>query len=114
MFVAAEILHGKQGHPGISARWPWIVAFTFGLLHGLGFAGALSEVGLPQQAIPLALLFFNIGVEVGQLLFIAAVAVLLRAASRVSIRVPRSLELIPPYAIGGVAMFWVIERVASF
>jgi hydrogenase/urease accessory protein HupE len=114
VFVAAEILHGRQGHPGLSARWPWVVAFTFGLLHGLGFAGALSEVGLPQQAIPLALLFFNVGVEVGQLLFIAAVAVLFRAASRIPMRLPRSLELIPPYAIGCVAMFWVIERVAGF
>jgi hydrogenase/urease accessory protein HupE len=114
VFVAAEILHARQGRPGISARWPWIVAFTFGLLHGLGFASALSEVGLPQQAIPLALLFFNVGVEVGQLLFIAAVALLLRAAARIPMRLPRWLELIPPYAIGCVAMFWVIERVAGF
>lgn len=114
VFVAAEIVHGRQGRLGVSARWPWIVAFTFGLLHGLGFAGALSEVGLPQQAIPLALLFFNVGVEVGQLLFIAAVAIIFRAASRIQIRFPRSFEVIPPYAIGCVAMFWVIQRVAGF
>ena len=114
VFVAAEIVHGRQGRPGISARRPWIVAFTFGLLHGLGFAGALSAVGLPQQAIPLALLFFNVGVEVGQLLFIAAVAISFRAASRIRIRLPRSFEVVPPYAIGCVAMFWVIQRVAGF
>ena len=114
VFVAAEILHGEQARPGMTARWPWIVAFTFGLLHGLGFAGALSEVGLPQQAIPLALLFFNVGVEVGQLLFIIAVAVLFYTASRIPMRLPRSFKLIPPYAIGCVAMFWVIERVARF
>ena len=63
VFVAAEIVHGRQGRPGLTARWPWVIAFTFGLLHGFGFAGALSEVGLPQNAIPVALLFFNIGVE---------------------------------------------------
>lgn len=114
VFVATEIVHAGRGQPGISARWPWIVAFTFGLLHGLGFAGALSEVGLPQQAIPLALLFFNVGVEIGQLLFIAAVAVVIRVASRIKLPLPRSIELVPTYAIGGVAMFWVIERVAGF
>ena len=73
MFVATEILHARDGREGVTARQPWIVAFTFGLLHGFGFAGALSEVGLPQGHIPVALLFFNLGVELGQLLFIAAV-----------------------------------------
>ena len=72
-FVAAEILHSRQGKPELTERYPWIVAFTFGLLHGFGFAGALKQVGLPQTKIPIALLFFNVGVEVGQLLFIAAV-----------------------------------------
>jgi hydrogenase/urease accessory protein HupE len=114
VFVAAEVIHGRQGRPGLSAKWPWIVAFTFGLLHGLGFAGALNEIGLPQQAIPLALLFFNIGVELGQLLFIAAIAVVAIAASWIRLRVPRGAEFIPPYAIGCLAMFWVIERVAAF
>ena len=60
------------GAEGLTARAPWVVAFAFGLLHGLGFAGALSEVGFPEGSIPLALLFFNVGVEIGQLLFIAA------------------------------------------
>jgi len=67
VFVATEIIHVSQGRPGLTQRRPWIVAFTFGLLHGFGFAGALTEVGLPEQAIPLALLFFNVGVELGQL-----------------------------------------------
>ena len=71
MFVAAEILHQASGRPGLTARAPWVVAFIFGLLHGFGFAGALREVGLPQSDIPVALLFFNVGVEVGQLMFIA-------------------------------------------
>jgi hydrogenase/urease accessory protein HupE len=70
VFVAAEILRRRQGHEGLAVRKPWIIAFSFGLLHGLGFAGALAEVGLPQNAIPLALLCFNVGVEIGQLLFI--------------------------------------------
>ena len=72
-FVATEIVRDRDGRAGLAARAPWIVAFAFGLLHGFGFAGALSEVGLPQGHIPLALLFFNLGVEVGQLVFIAAV-----------------------------------------
>ena len=71
VFVAAEIVHGLRGRPGLTARAPWIVAFSFGLLHGFGFAGALAQVGLPQKAVPLALLMFNVGVEVGKLMFVA-------------------------------------------
>lgn len=114
VFVAAEIVHGHRGKPGITARSPWIVAFVFGLVHGFGFAGALSEIGLPQGQIPLALLFFNVGVEIGQLLFIAAVMSAMHAVRRARITVPRAAELLPAYAIGSVAMFWVIQRVASF
>jgi hydrogenase/urease accessory protein HupE len=123
VFVAAEILHGQQGQPGLTARWPWVVAFTFGLLHGFGFASALHEVGLPQNAIPIALLFFNVGVEVGQLLFIAAVlaVVALGRAALQMFQLPSPdsgafafWRRLPPYAIGSVAMFWVIERIAAF
>ena len=73
MLVAVEILNARRGKPSLTARLPWLVAFSFGLLHGFGFAGALAEVGLPQHAIPVALLFFNVGVEIGQLIFVAAV-----------------------------------------
>ena len=73
VFVASEIVQQQRGREGLASKQPWLVAFAFGLLHGLGFAGALAEIGLPANAIPLALLFFNIGVEIGQLLFIAAV-----------------------------------------
>src|ERR1700733_433615 len=73
MLVSVEILNARNGRPSLTARLPWLVAFSFGLLHGFGFAGALAEVGLPQHAIPVALLFFNVGVEVGQLIFVAAV-----------------------------------------
>ena len=97
----------------MTTRFPWVVAFTFGLLHGFGFAGALSEVGLPAHAIPLALLFFNVGVELGQLAFIAVVLtgawMLRRMALELSAWVPR----LAAYVIGSVAAFWVFERTAT-
>ena len=114
VFVAAEIVHGVQGRPGLTARWPWVVAFTFGLLHGFGFAGALSEIGLPQNAIPLALFLFNVGVELGQLLFVGAFVIAALLVARVHILWPRWMELAPAYAIGSIAMFWVIQRVTVF
>jgi hydrogenase/urease accessory protein HupE len=114
VFVAAEIVRRREGHEGLTARLPWVVAFTFGLLHGLGFAGALSEVGLPEGQVPLALLLFNVGVELGQLLFIGAVLAVAAAISQARIAWPRRAELAVPYALGTVAMFWVIERTAGF
>lgn len=114
VFVAAEIIRSREGRPGMTERAPWMVAFIFGLLHGLGFAGALSEVGLPQQAIPLALLFFNIGVESGQLVFVAAVMLIVGVAGRFRIPLPSWGWRIAPYGIGSVAMFWVIERTSGF
>ena len=114
VFVAAEILRARRGEAGLAARAPWLVAFTFGLLHGFGFAGALAEIGLPHGQIPLALFFFNVGVEAGQLLFVAAVLALTSVVRRARIAIPGWVELVPPYAIGSVAMFWVIERIAGF
>jgi len=118
VFVAMEIIRSRQGQAGLTERFPWVVAFTFGLLHGFGFAGALSEVGLPQSAIPVALLFFNVGVELGQLFFIASVfgalALARRIMRRVTVPQPAWAWRIPPYAIGGMAMFWVLERLAAF
>lgn len=98
------------GEPDLMARFPWLVAFSFGLLHGFGFAGALSEVGLPQRAIPLALLFFNVGVEVGQLLFIAAVLALGACWRRVRLPIPEVWPRFAAYGIGGAAAYWFIER----
>jgi len=118
VFVAAEIVHSRQGRPGLTERAPWVVAFTFGLLHGFGFAGALSQIGLPQHDIPLALLCFNVGVEVGQLLFIASVFAVVAVARHITRRValpqPVWAWRVVPYAIGSVAMFWVIQRIAAF
>ena len=114
VFVAAEIVHGLRGKPGLTARAPWVVAFSFGLLHGFGFAGALAEVGLPQKAIPVALLTFNVGVELGQLMFVAVALLAGAALRRVPLPRPAWMPFAIPYAIGCVAMFWVIERVGSF
>ena len=114
VLVAAEILRQQRGENPTTARWPWVVAFTFGLLHGFGFAGALAEIGLPQKAVPLALLMFNVGVEAGQLLFVAAVLLLVAAVRRLPFRMPEWANAIPPYAIGSLAMFWVIERSWEF
>jgi hydrogenase/urease accessory protein HupE len=114
VFVAVEIVQARRGRAGLAAEMPWIVAFVFGLLHGFGFAGALSEVGLPEGHIPVALLFFNLGVEAGQLLFVAAVLAVVACARRIRVAWPRWAELVPPYAIGSLAMFWVIQRVAVF
>jgi hydrogenase/urease accessory protein HupE len=118
VFVAAEIIRSRQGNTGLTEKFPWVVAFTFGLLHGFGIASALNEVGLPQSAIPVALLFFNVGVEVGQLLFIAAIFTVVAFARRVTrhfgMAHPEWAWRVPPYAIGSVAAFWIIQRVAAF
>jgi hydrogenase/urease accessory protein HupE len=119
-FVAVEIVRRHNGHPSLASEKPWLVAFSFGLLHGLGFAGALAEVGLPQNSIPLALLFFNVGVEIGQLLFVAALLLAAAAFRRVRAHVstnpvdPRFTVVLPAYAIGGLASFWLFERIAAF
>ncbi len=114
MFVAAEILRVRGGQQTVTARMPWLVAFVFGLMHGLGFAGGLSEAGLPGSHIPVALLFFSIGVEVGHFLFIGVVLAAIRLARQAPIQMPDWAALAPPYAIGGIAAFWFIERTLSF
>jgi len=118
VFVAAEIVRARKGCQGLTERWPWIVAFTFGLLHGFGFAGALNAVGLPQTAIPVSLLFFNLGVEIGQLLFIAAILSVMALrrwiSRRATIPQPAWVWRIAPYSIGGIAAFWMVQRIAVF
>jgi hypothetical protein len=114
VFVATEIIHAAQGRPGLTQRKPWLVAFSFGLLHGFGFAGALSEIGLPEQSVPLALLFFNLGVEAGQLAFVAAVMLVAVAGKRLLQTIPQWLPVAVAYAVGIPAAFWTIERVAGF
>ena len=114
IFLASELVKVNRGQFSLTAQYPWIVAFVFGLLHGFGFAGALSEVGLPQNEVPLALLMFNVGVELGQLMFIAAVMLLLMASRKIRIEWPQWSHQIPAYSIGGIAAFWFIERLSGF
>ncbi len=114
LFLATEILHGHQGRDGYTKRWPWLVAFIFGLLHGFGFAGALSEVGLPERAIPLALVFFNVGVEIGQLIFVATVLVAARLLHRIRELPVLAGERLVTYLIGSLAAYWTIDRFVLF
>jgi HupE/UreJ protein len=113
VFLAVEIIHKHQGKLGVTERWPWLIAFIFGLFHGLGFAGALSEIGVPQHEVPLALFMFNVGVETGQLLFIVVILSLMALVKRLSLNMPQGVWRIMPYSIGSVAAFWTIERVAT-
>lgn len=108
VLVAAEALHAR---PTLARRWPALVAFLFGLVHGLGFAGALREVGLPEQHLPVALLCFNVGVEIGQLMTVAAAWALWRLAARWP-RLARVRTALL-YGIGSVAAYWSWLRVAA-
>jgi hydrogenase/urease accessory protein HupE len=123
VLVAAEIVNARRGKPSLTARRPWLVALSFGLLHGLGFAGALAEVGIPHHAIPLALLSFNLGVESGQMVFVAVVltlgwlvrrGALLRFQPALVQRPLERLEVGAAYAIGALAAYWLIERTTAF
>jgi hypothetical protein len=113
VFLAVEILHGRQGRQGLTHRFPWVVALAFGLLHGLGFAGALAEVGLAAAEVPVALLFFNLGVEIGQLMFVAVILSLRFATRTLQLSWPAWAEPLPAYAIGTLASFWFMERLAA-
>ncbi len=114
VFLAGELAQGRMGRPGLTCRHPWIVALIFGLLHGFGFAGALADVGLPQGQIPLALFQFNLGVELGQLIFIAGAVIVMAGLARLPVQQPTWIWRVPAYSIGAVAAFWTVERVASF
>ena len=110
VFLAVELVHAAGGRAGLTSRRPWLAPFGFGLLHGLAFAGTLVEVGLPPGDIILSLLLFNAGVELGQLLFIAAALAAFWALSQHGWRIPVWTRLVPSYAVGAFAMFWFIDR----
>jgi hydrogenase/urease accessory protein HupE len=114
LFLASELAKVNRGQDSLTARYPWIVAFSFGLLHGFGFAGALGDIGLPQNEIPLALLMFNVGVELGQLMFVAVVLAVLGLVRKFKIQWPAWAHQVPTYGIGCVAAFWFIERISRF
>ncbi|MBR0859916.1 HupE/UreJ family protein [Bradyrhizobium liaoningense] len=111
-FVGIEIVKQQRGETGLTARHPWAVAFTFGLVHGIGFAGALAGLGLERRLLPAALLFFNVGVEIGQLAFVLLVLALVWAHRRLDAALPRWGEALPAYVIGSVSMFWFFGRIA--
>lgn len=118
VFLAAELRRAQQaGAAPVPASRPWLLAFSFGLLHGLGFAGALKEIGLPEDGLAAALLQFNLGVEAGQLLFVAAVLALLALARRtlamLALRPAAGLQALPAYGVGALAAFWFFQRLAS-
>lgn len=114
MFLASELARSGHGDESLTASYPWVVAFTFGLLHGLGFAGALAEVGLPQIDIPMALLMFNVGVEAGQLIFVTAALSAMWLFGHLTIPWPAWAQKAPAYGIGILSAFWFVERVAGF
>lgn len=116
LLVAVEIIRQEHGQSGMTARWPWVVAFSFGLLHGFGFAGALTQLGLPQSDIPLALFTFNVGVEIGQLAFIGAVLGVIALAKRIEFTRVLDRYALPAatYTIGALAAFWFLQRLAGF
>jgi hypothetical protein len=114
LFVAYEVLRKHDTPDGLAQRKPWLVAFSFGLLHGLGFAGGLSAAGLPTAHIPLALGFFSAGVEVGHFSFVAVALILIAALRQWTMKLPTWSWRLPPYAIGGVAAYWLILRIAAF
>jgi len=113
VFLAVEIVNNLNGKQTITSKKPWLVAFTFGLLHGFGFAGALANIGLPQQDIPWALAFFNIGVELGQIAFVLVVLIFIRLLALKKKWHPLAKKM-PAYAIGALAGFWLVERVVGF
>jgi hypothetical protein len=113
MLLAVEVIRKTAGQLTLSERYPWLVAFTFGLVHGLGFAGALSEIGVPQDEVPLSLLMFNVGVETGQVMFVLAVSLLLAGLHKMHNRSGQFVARATPYVIGGIAAFWTIDRLVS-
>jgi hydrogenase/urease accessory protein HupE len=110
IFLAVELVHYYQGKKVFSSRYPWVVAFIFGLLHGFGFAGALANVGLPPNDIPLTLFLFNVGVETGQIIFIFAVMLVIWILRKALNNTPSWMRWIPPYAIGCMAAVWFFQR----
>ena len=110
LFLGPEIVRRWRGQTSFTIRHPWVVAFAFGLLHGFGFASGLTTMGLPQAEIPLALLLFNVGVEIGQIFFVVMIVLLERAFRTLEIRWPRLVEAMPGYAVGSLGAYWTIQR----
>lgn len=113
VFLGVELIHHYQGKNGLAFKFPWLISFLFGLLHGLGFASALSDVGLPQHNIPMALFLFNVGVELGQLSFVILALLLITVLKRTRLQIPNWIYKAPAYLVGVLAMYWFIERILA-
>jgi hydrogenase/urease accessory protein HupE len=113
LFLGPEIVRSWRGETSFTLRHPWVVAFAFGLLHGFGFASALTSAGLPRQDLPLALVSFNVGVELGQLVFIILVLAVQRLFGMLQFRWKRWALFLPGYVVGSIGAFWTLERVAA-
>jgi hypothetical protein len=113
VLLAREIIMGHRGRSHLVHRKPWLVAFIFGLLHGLGFAGALGEIGLRSADVAPALLFFNLGVEAGQLVFVVLLLVIYQGLREVIKTKVRLLDPVVGYALGAMAMFWFLDRLPA-
>lgn len=114
LFLGVEILRARRGETGFAIERPWLMAFAFGLLHGFGFATVLANAGLPQSEIPMALLFFNIGVEIGQLAFVAVIVLTTRILTHLWGAWPRPLQIMPAYLVGTLGAFWMLQRLSTF
>ena len=112
LFLGPEIVRSWRGETSFTIRHPWVVAFAFGLLHGFGFASALTSAGLPKAELPVALLSFNVGVEIGQLSFVALILLLERAFRILEVQWPRWAKAIPGYTVGSLGAFWTVQRLA--
>lgn len=110
LFLGPEIVRKWKGETSFTIRHPWVVAFAFGLLHGFGFASGLTAMGLPKAEIPLALLLFNVGVELGQLAFVLLILLLERSFRVLEIHWPRIVERLPGYTVGTLGAYWFIQR----
>jgi len=110
LFLGPEIVRSWRGETSLTILYPWVVAFLFGLLHGFGFASGLTTTGMPKAELPFALLFFNVGVELGQLVFVFTALALVRSFKVLEVRWPRWAEALPGYAVGGLGAYWTIQR----
>lgn len=112
LFLGPEVVRSWRGETSLTIRYPWVVAFLFGLLHGFGFASGLSTAGMPSAELPLALLFFNVGVEVGQLVFVFTALALVSSFKVLEVRWPRWVQALPGYIVGSLGAYWTIQRTA--
>jgi hydrogenase/urease accessory protein HupE len=112
LFLGPEVVRHRRGETSLTIRFPWLVAFAFGLLHGFGFASGLSTTGMPRVELPWALLWFNVGVELGQLVFVFLALILARSFRTLEIRWPGWALALPGYTVGSLGAYWTIQRTA--